>query len=76
MLKDQALDRKLLWGQNQVLTVKFLGKVSESMQKKVKKYASIWTEYCNLKFDWVGPEKDAIIRVTMNMTDKGGMCIA
>lgn len=48
------------WAVGQTLTIQFLGGTDEQ-HEMVKKYASEWLQFANLKFDWV--TSDGMIRV-------------
>lgn len=54
-------DNNFLWDNGKTLKIKILSG-SKNLQDKVKKYASEWTKYANLKFEFVNTG-DAQIRV-------------
>ena len=51
-----------------VITVKFIDGGSESVREKVEKYAKKWEEYANIRFDFVGSNKSALVRISFNKT--------
>jgi predicted Zn-dependent protease len=61
-------DNYLLWDNGAIIKVKFISG-STSLREKVKKYATEWESYANVKFNFVGNE-DADIRI--KLTDNDG----
>ncbi|KAH7323444.1 hypothetical protein BKA65DRAFT_510818 [Rhexocercosporidium sp. MPI-PUGE-AT-0058] len=57
--------KELYWEHGTKLRVKFndKGQISELVKDKVRKYAKIWEEYANIRFDFVD-EGDAEIRIS------------
>ncbi|SMP09426.1 zinc metalloprotease [Flavobacterium hercynium] len=53
----------LYWKPGQTIKIKFIDGVSYQ-HDRVKKYASEWTKYANLKFEWVEPNAYAEIKIS------------
>ena len=49
-----------------VLQVKFLSGGSNYVRAKIKEYAKKWEQYANVRFDFVGSNRPAEIRITIN----------
>lgn len=58
------------WETGQIIKIKFLDG-DEIAQEKVKKYATEWTSYANLIFEYVSPEQYADIRIAFNIGRPG-----
>ena len=61
-----ALPTGSLWLNGRTLRVKILNG-SEKIKSKVRQYASVWTQYANLKLDFVDSD-DAEIRVNIDLS--------
>ena len=59
-----TIDTYNLWGNGQILRVKFIGG-TEIIHKKVKKFAKEWENYANIKFSFVS-DRDADIRISFD----------
>ncbi|WP_281235050.1 hypothetical protein [Flavobacterium gelatinilyticum] len=59
------------WKIGDTIKIKFLDGTSTE-HEIVKKYASEWTKYANLKFDFVSKEEDTHLRIVFNNDDRGG----
>ncbi|MFR9166998.1 MAG: matrixin family metalloprotease [Dysgonomonas sp.] len=57
-----ALLKNKRWKTGQTIRVKFLNGHSY-LQDNVKKYADMWLDYANLKFEYVGPNEKADIKI-------------
>jgi hypothetical protein len=51
-----------MWAQNRTLRIKFLGG-DQVVRNRVMRWANVWTGYVNLKFQWVGDDEPADIRI-------------
>ncbi|MBO9586659.1 MAG: hypothetical protein J7574_21030 [Flavobacterium sp.] len=58
------------WEIGQTIKIKFLDG-NQTEQEIVKKYANEWTNYANLKFQFVPKEEDAHIRIAFNLGTPG-----
>ena len=59
---EMALEVKKLWKPGRTLKVRFMDGVP-SVQAKVERYAKMWEQFANIKFDF-GPHPDAEIRIS------------
>ncbi len=57
-------DNYYLWDVGQVVNVKFMSG-SKMLQDRVKSLAKVWESYANIKFNFVGPNEPANIRVML-----------
>ncbi len=62
-----ALEKKKLWINGSVLSVRFL-EGTQGQQEQVKKFASAWSKHANIRFDF-NNSKDAEIRITFKEND-------
>ncbi len=63
--KDRGLaDNYYLWDNGASLNVKFMSG-SKALQEKVKSLAKIWEQHANIKFNFVGPDEPANIRIML-----------
>jgi hypothetical protein len=58
------------WQTGQTIKIKFLDG-DTAAQEKVKRFASIWTNYANLKFEYVSKDEYADIRIGFNVGKPG-----
>lgn len=67
---DAAIINWPRWQTGQTIKIKFLdGDIT--VHEKVKKYAGEWTNYANLKFEYVAENEDADIRIGFNIGNPG-----
>lgn len=59
------------WEPGQTIRIKFLNG-DEYLQNKVKQYASEWLKYSNLKFEWVGSNEIASIKIAFKWNGDEG----
>jgi hypothetical protein len=62
------------WVNGQTISIKFLNG-DTFLQNKVKTYAEIWTNYANLKFQWVSTAENADIKISFNATTKSNSAV-
>lgn len=67
---DAAIINWPRWETGQIVKIKFLDG-DDAAQEKVKKYASEWTNYANLIFEYVAKEEYADIRIAFNIGRPG-----
>lgn len=66
-----VLTRRTKWRNGETITIKFLNG-NAYLQSKVKKYASEWLKYANLKFEYVTGNQDTDIRVAFGWDGDDG----
>ncbi|WP_281233441.1 matrixin family metalloprotease [Flavobacterium gelatinilyticum] len=59
------------WENGQTIRIKFLNG-NKFLQNKVKQFANEWTEYANLKFEWVETDEDADIKIGFKWKNNRG----
>lgn len=60
-----AGDLSVFWEAGQTIRIKFIGG-SSYLRNKVKEYANQWTKYANIKFNFVGDNEKAEVRISFN----------
>ncbi|WP_426486229.1 M12 family metallopeptidase [Flavobacterium sp. 2] len=69
-LKSNAAIIDPRWEIGQIIKIKFLDGTN-SQHEIVKKYASEWLKYANLKFEYVPKDQDAHIKIAINIGTPG-----
>lgn len=57
-----AGDKSVFWETGQTIRIKFMGG-SSYVRSKVKQYANLWPQYANIKFQFVGDNESAEVRI-------------